>query len=157
MKSLLLQLLVWMQPTKSLLIELDGTESKSNLGANSILAISMAVAWAPAKANHLPLYRYLGGVNAKVLPTPMIQIIGGGAHAVNKTDIQDFLVIPVGSKSFSEGYEMVVNVYNATKEIFLKHEKPLSTADEGGFWPTNFKTLRISLTYMASLSSTRTI
>ncbi|NEU30465.1 phosphopyruvate hydratase [bacterium LRH843] len=122
------------------LIKLDGTENKSRLGANSILAVSIAVAWAGANANKLPLYRYLGGANAKVLPVPMIQIIGGGAHAVGTTDFQDYLIIPVGSKSFTEGYEMVVNVYHATKKVFLKYEKPLATADEGGFWPTNFKT-----------------
>lgn len=122
------------------LIDLDGTKNKAKLGANSILAVSMAVAWAAANASNLPLYRYLGGANAKLLPVPMIQIIGGGAHAVNTTDIQDFLIIPVGSKTFSEGYEMVVNVYNATKKVFLEHDKPLSTADEGGFWPTDFKT-----------------
>ncbi|WP_078429231.1 phosphopyruvate hydratase [Alkalihalobacterium alkalinitrilicum] len=122
------------------LIELDGSENKSNLGANSILAVSMAVAWAGANANKIPLYRHLGGANAKVLPIPMIQIIGGGAHANNTTDFQDYLVVPVGSKSFSEGYEMVVNVYNATKKIFSKYKKPLATADEGGFWPTKFNT-----------------
>ncbi|MCM3761387.1 phosphopyruvate hydratase [Alkalihalobacillus oceani] len=123
-----------------LLCELDGTENKSRLGANSILAVSMAVAWAAARGNNVPLYRYLGGANAKQLPMPMIQIIGGGAHARATTDLQDYLVIPVGSTSFSQGYEMVVNVYQATKKVFQRHGKPLATADEGGFWPTGFST-----------------
>ncbi|MCM3713327.1 phosphopyruvate hydratase [Alkalihalobacillus oceani] len=123
-----------------LLCQLDGTENKSRLGANSILAVSMAVAWAAARGSNVPLYRYLGGANAKQLPLPMIQIIGGGAHARATTDLQDYLVIPVGSTSFSQGYEMVVNVYQATKKVFERHGKPLATADEGGFWPTGFST-----------------
>lgn len=123
-----------------LLCQLDGTGNKSRLGANSILAVSMAVAWAAARGNDVPLYRYLGGANAKQLPMPMIQIIGGGAHARATTDLQDYLVIPVGSTSFSQGYEMVVNVYQATKKVFERHGKPLATADEGGFWPTGFST-----------------
>ncbi|MET3503968.1 phosphopyruvate hydratase [Halalkalibacter oceani] len=123
-----------------LLCQLDGTENKSRLGANSILAVSMAVAWAAARGSNVPLYRYLGGANAKQLPLPMIQIIGGGAHARATTDLQDYLVIPVGSTSFSQGYEMVVNVYQATKKVFERQGKPLATADEGGFWPTGFST-----------------
>jgi enolase len=121
------------------LIELDGTENKSHLGANAILAVSMAAAWAGAHANQIPMYQYLGGTNAKVLPIPMIQIIGGGAHANGVIDFQDYLVIPLSASCFTEGYEMVVNVYNATKKVFAKHGKPLSTADEGGFWPTDFR------------------
>ena len=123
----------------SKMIELDGTPSKSTLGANAILGCSMAVAYAAANAAKQPLFRYLGGCNAKTLPVPMIQIIGGGAHAVDSIDIQDFLVIPMSAGSFAEGFEMVVNVYNATKKVFAKTGKPLATADEGGFWPTDFK------------------
>lgn len=121
-----------------LMIDLDGTNNKSKLGANAILGCSMAIAYAAANAKKQPLFRYLGGANAKLLPVPMIQIIGGGAHAVGSIDIQDFLVIPMSASSFTEGHEMVVNVYNATKKVFLRNGKPLSTADEGGFWPTNF-------------------
>lgn len=122
------------------LLELDGTENKSKLGANAILASSLAAAYAAAQAKQVPLFMHLGGVNAKTLPVPMIQIIGGGAHAKGSIDIQDFLVIPMSAKSFSSGYEMVVNVYNAAKKVLASHGKPLSIADEGGFWPTDFKT-----------------
>ena len=121
------------------LIELDGTPTKSNLGANAILGVSMAVAYAAANASGQPIFRYLGGANAKTIPVPMIQIIGGGAHAIGSIDIQDFLVVPMSASSFAEGFKMVVDVYNATKQVFSKAGKPLSTADEGGFWPTAFK------------------
>ncbi|MEA4815789.1 MAG: phosphopyruvate hydratase [Lachnospiraceae bacterium] len=124
----------------SLMIELDGTENKSRLGANAMLGCSMAVAHAAADALDLPLFKYLGGEDAKTIPVPMIQIIGGGAHAVNSVDVQDYLVIPMSAKSFAEGFEMVVNVYNAAKKIFQVFGKPLSVADEGGLWPTGFKT-----------------
>lgn len=123
----------------SRMIELDGTPAKSRLGANAILACSMAAAWAAANAAGQPLFRYLGGANARTLPVPMIQIIGGGAHAVGSVDIQDYLVVPMSAASFEQGFEMVVNVYNATKKVFAKAGKPLSTADEGGFWPSGFK------------------
>jgi len=122
------------------LIALDGTPNKSNLGANAVLGCSIAVAKAAANAYQQPLFRYLGGCNAKVLPVPMIQIIGGGAHAIGSTDIQDYLVVPMSGKTFTQGYEMVVDVYNATKIVFQEKGKPLSTADEGGFWPTAFET-----------------
>ncbi|MCL2616234.1 MAG: phosphopyruvate hydratase [Defluviitaleaceae bacterium] len=121
------------------MITLDGTPTKSNLGANAILGCSMAVAWAAANAANQPLFRYLGGCNARTLPVPMIQIIGGGAHAIGSVDIQDYLVVPMSAKNFEQGFEMVVNVYNATKKVFAKAGKPLATADEGGFWPTDFK------------------
>ncbi len=121
------------------MIALDGTPNKSRLGANAILGCSMAVAWAAAAAKGEPLYRYLGGVQARILPVPMIQIIGGGAHAAGAIDIQDFLVIPMSAPSFEQGFAMVVDVYNATKKVFRKYGKPLAIADEGGFWPTDFK------------------
>ena len=123
-----------------LMIDLDGTPTKSNLGANAILACSMAIAYAAADAKEEPLFRYLGGANAKTIPVPMIQIIGGGAHALNSIDIQDFLAIPMSAKTFEEGIEMIANVYHATKKVFASVGKPLSIADEGGFWPTDFKT-----------------
>lgn len=121
-----------------LMIDLDGTENKSNLGANAILGCSMAIAYAAANAKGEPLYRYLGGANAKVIPVPMIQIIGGGAHAVNSIDIQDFLAIPLSAATFEQGIEMIANVYNGTKKVFQRTGRPLSIADEGGFWPTDF-------------------
>lgn len=123
-----------------MMIALDGTTNKHSIGSNAILGCSMAVARAAANAMGLPLFRYLGGANAKMIPVPMIQIIGGGAHALNSIDIQDFLVIPMEAKTFEEGFAQVVNVYEATKRVFLRHGKPLAIADEGGFWPTAFKT-----------------
>jgi enolase len=121
------------------LIELDGTPGKANLGANAILGCSMAACWAAANYHHEPLYRYLGGERAATIPVPMVQIIGGGAHANMAVDIQDFLVIPLSASSFTSGYEMVVNVYNSAKKVFTERGKPLSVADEGGFWPTGFR------------------
>lgn len=121
-----------------LMIGLDGTENKSKLGANAILGCSMAIAHAAANAKHEPLFRYLGGANAKTIPLPMIQIIGGGAHAANSIDIQDFLAIPLSASSFEQGIEMIANVYNGTKKVFERTGRPLSIADEGGFWPTGF-------------------
>lgn len=120
----------------SLLLELDGTPNKAKLGANAILGVSMATAWAAANSQNMPLYRYLGGSNARTMPVPMIQIIGGGKHAGQTIDIQDYLVVPVGANTFSEAIEMVVNVYHATKQVFIERGKPISVADEGGFWPT---------------------
>lgn len=122
-----------------MMIALDGTPNKSRLGANAILGCSLAIAYAAAAAKGEPLYRYLGGTNARIVPVPMIQIIGGGAHAVDSIDVQDFLVIPMSAQTFEDGFAMVVNVYNATKKVFQKAGKPLAIADEGGFWPTDFK------------------
>ncbi|MBQ6427069.1 MAG: phosphopyruvate hydratase [Clostridia bacterium] len=122
------------------MIELDGTENKSRLGANAILGCSMAAAHAAAAASGEPLFRYLGGANARTIPLPMIQIIGGGAHALHSIDIQDFLIIPIGLPTFEEGFAAVVNVYNAAKKLFIRTGRPVSIADEGGFWPSNFKT-----------------
>jgi len=118
------------------MIALDGTANKSKLGANAILGVSMAAAWAAANASGVPLYRYLGGANARTLPVPQVQIIGGGMHANMSIDIQDFLVIPVGAHTYAKAIEMVANVYHGTKAVFSAHGKPVSIADEGGFWPT---------------------
>lgn len=118
------------------MLTLDGTENKSRLGANAILGVSMAAAWAAANAGEVPLYRYLGGAQARTIPVPMVQIIGGGLHANNCIDIQDFLIIPTGASTYSQAIEMIVNVYHATKDVFTSHGKPVSVADEGGFWPT---------------------
>ncbi|RUM59430.1 MAG: phosphopyruvate hydratase [Persephonella sp.] len=118
-----------------LMLELDGTENKSNLGANAILAVSMAVAKASALELGLPLYRYLGGVNAKVLPVPLMNVINGGAHADNGLDFQEFMIVPVYGDSFKEALRAGVEVFHTLKKV-LK-EKGLSTnvGDEGGFAP----------------------
>jgi enolase len=118
------------------MIEIDGSANKSNLGANAILGVSIATAKAAANALKLPLYQYLGGRNEFQLPMPMIQMIGGGLHAGNVIDFQDFLIIPIAAKSFSEAMEIAFNVYNSTKKIFQKHKMPVAVSDEGGFWPS---------------------
>ncbi len=118
-----------------LLIELDGTPNKAKLGANAILGVSLAVANAAAKSLDLPLYQYVGGVNAKVLPVPMMNIINGGSHADNSVDLQEFMVMPVGAKTFSDALQMCAEVYHTLKKTL--HAKGYSTAigDEGGFAP----------------------
>jgi len=117
------------------MIEADGTENKSNLGANAILACSLACAHAAARASFLPLYRYLGGVGANRLPAPMMNIINGGQHANNAIDLQEFMIMPLGFESFSEALRCGVEVFHHLKKILA--EKSLSTAvgDEGGFAP----------------------
>jgi len=117
------------------MIELDGTPNKSKLGANAILGVSMAAARAAAMAYGLPLYRYLGGINARCLPLPMMNIINGGAHAANNLDIQEFMIVPVGAKSITQAVQMGAETFHGLKKI-LK-DKGLSTAvgDEGGFAP----------------------
>ncbi|MGD2029360.1 MAG: phosphopyruvate hydratase [Desulfobacterales bacterium] len=117
------------------MIELDGTPNKSKLGANAILAVSMAAARASAMAYGLPLYRYIGGINARCLPLPMMNIINGGAHAANNLDIQEFMIVPVGAKSITQAIQMGAETFHSLKKI-LKNEG-LSTAvgDEGGFAP----------------------
>jgi enolase len=117
------------------MIALDGTENKTKLGANAILGVSMAAARAAAQAYGLPLYRYLGGINARTLPVPMMNVINGGAHAANNLDIQEFMIVPFGAKSFAQAVQMGAETFHALKTI-LK-QKGLSTAvgDEGGFAP----------------------
>ena len=119
----------------AILIELDGTPNKAHLGANALLGVSLAVAKATAESLGLPLYRYLGGVNSKELPVPMMNILNGGEHADNNVDFQEFMIMPVGAPTFSEGLRMCAEVYHNLKSV-LK-EKGLSTAvgDEGGFAP----------------------
>jgi enolase len=117
------------------MIEMDGTEHKSNIGANAILGVSLATAQAMANGLNIPLYSYLGGPDAHVLPMPMIQMIGGGIHAGNATEVQDFLMLPVGAKTFSEAMEIAYNVYNSTRKVFQKRNIPIAVSDEGGFWP----------------------
>lgn len=117
------------------LIELDGTPNKSRLGANAILPVSMAMANAAAAASGKALYEYLGQGKGTLLPVPEIQIIGGGAHANWRTDVQDYLLIATGAKNFEEVMEITHNVYHAAGDIFRKRNKYLGVADEGGYWP----------------------
>ena len=117
------------------LIDLDGTATKSKLGANAILAVSMAVARAAAADVGLPLYRYLGGPLARVMPVPMMNILNGGAHASNTVDFQEYMVIPVGATSFSDGLRMGVEVFHALKKVLHKRKLATSVGDEGGFAP----------------------
>src|ERR1700750_2665116 len=118
-----------------LMIELDGTENKGKLGANALLAVSMAVAKAAAEESALPLYRYIGGTNAKVLPIPMMNILNGGAHADNKIDFQEFMVMPTGASSFSEGLRWGVEIFHALKTVLKKKGYSTNVGDEGGFAP----------------------
>jgi enolase len=118
------------------MIELDGTENKSRLGANAILAVSMAAARAAAKCFQLPLYRYLGGVNANLLPTPMMNILNGGAHADNNVDFQEFMVMPVGAEGFSEALRWGVEVFHTLKGVLKKRGYNTAVGDEGGFAPS---------------------
>ena len=117
------------------MIQLDGTANKSKLGANAILAVSMAVAKAAAEEASLPLYRYVGGTNAKTLPIPMMNILNGGAHADNKIDFQEFMVMPVGASSFSEGLRWGVEIFHALKSVLKKNGYSTNVGDEGGFAP----------------------
>ena len=118
-----------------MMIALDGTPNKSKLGANAILAVSMAVAKAAAEEAALPLFRYIGGTNAKTLPIPMMNILNGGAHADNKIDFQEFMVMPVGASSFSEGLRWGVEIFHALKSVLKKKGYSTNVGDEGGFAP----------------------
>lgn len=118
-----------------LMIRLDGSENKSKLGANAMLAVSMAVAKAAAEEAGLPLFRYVGGTNAKTLPVPMMNILNGGAHADNKIDFQEFMVMPVGATSFSEGLRWGVEIFHALKTVLKKKGYSTNVGDEGGFAP----------------------
>ena len=117
------------------MIDLDGTDNKKRLGANAILGVSLAVAKAAADSADLPLFRYLGGPNAHTLPVPMLNVINGGAHADNNVDIQEFMILPIGAATFSEGLRWGVETYHALKSLL--HGKGLNTGlgDEGGFAP----------------------
>lgn len=117
------------------LIDLDGTENKNNLGANAILGVSLAVARAAAESLGLPLYQYIGGVNAKRLPVPMMNILNGGKHADNNVDIQEFMIMPVGAQSFKEGLRMCVEVYHSLKDVLKARGLATGVGDEGGFAP----------------------
>ena len=117
------------------MLELDGTSNKGNLGANAILAVSMAVARAAASDQGIPLYRYLGGVMASVLPVPMMNVLNGGAHANNTVDVQEFMIVPVGAESFSEGLRIGVEVFHSLRKVLAKQGLSTAVGDEGGFAP----------------------
>ena len=117
------------------MIELDGTDTKKNLGANAILGVSMAVAKAAALELNIPLYRYIGGANAKVLPVPMMNILNGGAHADNNVDIQEFMIMPVGAQCFAEAIRMGAEVFHNLKSVLKSRKLNTAVGDEGGFAP----------------------
>jgi len=119
----------------NLMLELDGTENKSKLGANAILGVSLAVAKAAAEESGQPLYRYVGGVNAHVLPVPMMNILNGGSHADNSIDFQEFMIMPLGADFFSEGLRMGVEVFHTLKKVLKKKGYSTNVGDEGGFAP----------------------
>jgi enolase len=119
----------------AMLIELDGTPNKANLGANAILGTSLAVAYAAAAALELPLYQYIGGCNAYVLPVPMMNIMNGGKHADNNVDLQEFMAMPTGAESFAEALRMGAEVYHSLKSVLKKRGLSTAVGDEGGFAP----------------------
>ncbi|MFZ2362454.1 MAG: phosphopyruvate hydratase [Anaerolineae bacterium] len=132
----------------SAMIELDGTPNKGKLGANAILGVSMATAKAAANALELPLYRYLGGITARTLPVPMMNILNGGKHAVNSTDFQEFMVMPVGAPSFAEGLRWGAEVYHSLKKVLHDAGYSTNVGDEGGFAPSlggNAKAIEVIL------------
>lgn len=131
------------------LIELDGTVNKSRLGANAILAVSLAVAHAAASHLQVPLYRYLGGARANTLPVPMLNILNGGKHAANGLDYQEYMVVPAGASSFAEAVRIGAEVYQALKEVLRKQGLSIQVGDEGGFapvLPTNEKGIELLVT-----------
>ncbi len=131
------------------LIRLDGTENKSNLGANAMLGVSMAAARAAAEALGRPLYAYLGGVNANRMPVPMMNIMNGGKHADNTIDIQEFMIMPIGACCFREGLRMCAEIYHALKKILKREGLSTAVGDEGGFAP-NLPDAKAALAYMSN-------
>jgi len=118
------------------MIELDGTPNKSRLGANAILGVSLAVAWAAAHSRGLPLYRYLGGNEARTLPVPMMNILNGGKHAADSTDFQEFMIVPLGARTFAHSIQMCSEIYHALKQLLLSKKLNTGIGDEGGFAPS---------------------
>ena len=118
-----------------MLLESDGTENKTSLGANAILSVSMAVARAAAKALNIPLYQYLGGIRPNVMPIPMMNIINGGKHAKNTLDFQEFMIVPAGAKNFSQGLQMGTEIYHSLKTLLKQRNLSTAVGDEGGFAP----------------------
>lgn len=118
-----------------LMIQLDGTENKAKLGANAVLGVSLAVAKAAASSRGLPLYRYIGGVNARVLPVPMMNVLNGGSHADNNVDFQEFMIMPAGAKSFAEALRTGAEIFHTLKGVLRKRGLSTAVGDEGGFAP----------------------
>jgi enolase len=135
---------VYQQAIDSVLLKLDGTENKSNLGANAMLGVSLAVARAAAEAVEVPLYQYLGGVGAKVMPVPFMNVVNGGVHADNPLDIQEFMIVPRGFSSFAEGLRAGVETFHHLKKVLKKAGQSTNVGDEGGFAP-NLKSHREAL------------
>src|SRR5689334_2579999 len=131
------------------MLDLDGTPDKSNLGANAILGVSLAVAKAAADSALLPLYRYVGGPNAHLLPVPMMNILNGGAHADTNVDIQEFMIAPIGAPTFSESLRMGAEVYHSLKAVLKKQGLSTGLGDEGGFAP-NLDSNRAALELIAT-------
>ncbi len=132
--------LAGMDPTRQLeidaaMLEMDGTPNKANLGANTILAVSLATARAASQLVDLPLYRYLGGPLARVLPVPMMNILNGGVHSTNNVDFQEFMIVPVGAESFGEALRMGAEIFHALKKVLVKRKLSTGVGDEGGFAP----------------------
>jgi phosphopyruvate hydratase len=119
----------------AMMIELDGTANKGKLGANAILGVSLAAAKAAADASGLPLYRYLGGCNANILPVPMMNILNGGKHADNNVDFQEFMIMPIGAKNFPEALRMGAEVFHTLKKVLKEKGYNTAVGDEGGFAP----------------------
>ena len=119
----------------AIMLELDGTDNKKKLGANAMLAVSLAVARAAAQVSRQPLYRYIGGINANTLPVPLMNILNGGSHADNNIDFQEFMIVPVGAEFFSDGLRMGVEVFHHLKTVLKKKGYSTNVGDEGGFAP----------------------
>lgn len=135
------------------MLKIDGTPNKGKMGANALLAVSMAVAKAAALEAGLPLFRYIGGTNAKTLPVPMMNILNGGAHADNKIDFQEFMVMPIGATSFSEGLRWGVEIFHALKSVLKKKGYSTNVGDEGGFAPDIQSNEEAIDTVMAAISA----
>ena len=121
------------------MIAADGTRDKSNLGANAILAVSIAAARAAAKSLNLPLYRFLGGIQGTTLPVPMMNILNGGAHAANTVDTQEFMIMPVGAASFSEALRHCAEVFHSLSHILKSRGFTTAVGDEGGYAPSSYR------------------
>ena len=130
-----------------MMVELDGTDNKGNLGANAILGVSLACAKTAAKVLDMPLYRYLGGAGAHLMPIPMMNVINGGAHAKNTLDFQEFMIMPVGAETFHDGLRMGAEVYHFLKQILKEEDRTIAVGDEGGFAP-DFKDAEEVFSYL---------
>src|SRR5207253_7623667 len=129
------------------MIELDGTANKGKLGANAILAVSMATARAAAMDVGLPLYRYLGGPMARTMPVPMMNILNGGAHATNTVDFQEYMVVPIGATSFREALRMGAEVFHALKKVLVKRKLSTGVGDEGDRKSTRLNSSHVAISY----------